>query len=55
MEKVTVKDPPEAELLTCALVNELSRREGVETSTLAPYTEATIKVSGPAKVLVVID
>lgn len=37
------------------LVDELSQREGVETSTLAPCVEAVIKVSGPAKVLVIID
>ncbi|MEG2533695.1 MAG: BC1881 family protein [Gordonibacter sp.] len=40
---------------TSELVDELSQREGVETSTLAPYVEAVVKVSGPAKVLAIID
>ena len=46
---------PSQEKPTCDLVNELSQREGVETSTLAPCVEAVVKVSGPAKVLVAID
>ena len=37
------------------LVQELVSREGVETSTIKPNAEATIKVSGPAIVLVVVD
>lgn len=40
---------------TCKLVKELEKREGVETSALAPCVEAVVKVSGPAKVLVIID
>jgi hypothetical protein len=40
---------------TWQLVKELRKREGVETSTLSPDTEACVKVSGPAIVLVVID
>lgn len=42
-------------LPTKDLVEELRRREGVEASTLAPNVEATVKASGPAIVLVIID
>ena len=40
---------------TAALVQELSRREGVKTTIAAPYQDVEIKVNGPAIVLVVID
>lgn len=40
---------------TCDLVAELRKREGVEESILSPTAEATIKVEGPAVVLVIID
>ena len=42
-------------LPTKDLVEELQRREGVEASMLAVDVEASVKVSGPAIVLVVID
>ncbi len=40
---------------TCDLVDELSRREGVEDHIVEPYEGYTITVEGPARVLVVID
>lgn len=38
---------------TSELVDELSAREEAKTSILAPFVEAAIRVSGPAKVVVV--
>lgn len=43
------------EYMTCELVNELEKREGVETKIAAPYQDATVTVNGPAIVLVVTD
>lgn len=40
---------------TCDLVKELRKREGVETKIAEPYEDMTVKVNGPAIVLVVID
>ena len=40
---------------TAELVEELSKREGVERNDIEPYVDATVKVNGPAVVLVVID
>lgn len=40
---------------TAALVEELKRREGVETHIAEPYADLEVKVNGPAIVLVVID
>ena len=40
---------------TASLVQELSRREGVETTTAEPYQDVEVKVNGPAIVMVVID
>lgn len=40
---------------TKELVDELESRTGVEVSTLAPNVNASVGVSGPAIVLVVID
>lgn len=40
---------------TCDLVNELQKREGVETTIAEPYQDAEVKVNGPAIVLVVTD
>lgn len=37
------------------LVEELQKRDGVETTTAEPYQDKTISVNGPAVVLVVID
>lgn len=42
-------------LPTKDLVEELRRRDGVEASTLALNVEASVTVSGPAIVLVIID
>lgn len=40
---------------TCELVEELKGRLGVDTKWIDPYVDASIDVSGPAVVLVVID
>lgn len=40
---------------TCELVDELRKREGVETHIAEPYQDVEISVNGPAVVLVVID
>lgn len=40
---------------TVDLVRELTRREGVKTTTAEPYQDVQIKVNGPAVVLEVID
>lgn len=37
------------------LVEELRRREGVETKIAEPYEDVTVSVNGPAIVLVVTD
>lgn len=42
-------------LPTCALVEELQRRDGVKTEIADPYQDVDIKVNGPSIVLVVID
>ncbi len=40
---------------TCELLQELSSREGVETTTAEPYKDVQVRVNGPAVVLVVND
>ena len=40
---------------TKEIVEELKRREGVETKTAEPYQDVTVQVNGPAIVLVVTD
>lgn len=40
---------------TCELVEELKKREGVETHIAEPYKDLTVTVNGPAVVLVVTD
>ena len=42
-------------VLTKDLVEELSKRIGVETTIAEPYQDVQIKVNGPAIVMVVID
>ena len=44
-----------SEFKTCELVDELKKREGVETHIAEPYQDVTVSVNGPAMVLVVID
>ena len=44
-----------SEFKTCDLVDELRKREGVETLIAEPYQDVTVSVNGPAVVLVVID
>lgn len=43
------------EINTKELVEELKKREGVDTKIAEPYSEAVISLCGPATVLVVID
>lgn len=40
---------------TCELVEELKKREAVETHMAEPYEDLTVTVNGPAIVLVVTD
>lgn len=40
---------------TAQLVEELKKREGVETKIAEPYEKCSINVDGPAVILVVID
>ncbi|MCX4355917.1 MAG: BC1881 family protein [Oscillospiraceae bacterium] len=40
---------------TAALVEELEKREGVETHIVEPYADFEVKVNGPAIVLVITD
>ncbi len=40
---------------TCKLVEELKKREGVETHIAEPYKDLAVNVNGPAVVLVVTD
>ena len=40
---------------TKELVEELIKREGVEETIAEPYQDVVIKVSGPARVLVITD
>ena len=44
-----------SEFKTCDLVDELRKREGVETHIAEPYQDVTVSVNGPAVVMVVID
>lgn len=44
-----------SEFKTCDLVDEIRKREGVETHIAEPYQDVTVSVNGPAVVLVVID
>lgn len=43
------------DIKTCDLVDELKKREGVETHWAEPYKDFELKLNGPAVVLVVID
>lgn len=42
-------------VLTCELVKELQKREGVEFIILEPYKKETIEIEGPMVLLKVID
>lgn len=48
-------DPAGKEIKTCELVEELRKREAVETHIAEPYKDLTVIVNGPAIVLVVTD
>ncbi len=50
VRKVEIKD-----ISTKELVEELKKREGVETTIVEPYAEFDVKGNGPAIVLTVID
>lgn len=43
------------EATTSALVEELKKREGVETHNAEPYADLEVKVNGPATALVITD
>lgn len=43
------------DIKTCDLVDELKRREGVDSYLAEPHKDFELKLSGPAVVLVVID
>lgn len=40
---------------TYQLVEELKKREGVETTVADPYEDVEVRANGPANILVVID
>lgn len=40
---------------TCKLVDELEKREGVDTKFAEPYQDIEVKVNGPAVILTIID
>ena len=40
---------------TCELVEELKKREGVETKYAEPHQETKVSINGPAVILIVID
>lgn len=44
-----------ASIRTCDLVEELKKREGVETHVIGPSAKLAVEADGPAVVLVVID
>lgn len=43
------------EISTCQLVEELKKREGVETIIVEPYEDVTFKTNGSAIIFCVID
>lgn len=44
-----------ATVATAELVNELKKREGVETKIAEPYEDVEVSANGPATILIVID
>ena len=42
-------------MTTCELIEELSKREGVEVKSAEPYQDMEVSVNGPAVVIVVTD
>ena len=44
-----------SEFTTAELVEELKRRQGVDTQIAEPYEDITVSVNGPAIVLIVTD
>lgn len=55
MEEKQLQHPELKNFRTCELVEELKKREGVETHMAEPYGNVELEVDGPAIVLVVID
>jgi cyanate lyase len=53
--ELTISEADLPQASTKELVNELMKREGVETKIAEPYKDEEIKVNGPAIVLTVID
>ena len=51
----TMKENNLSRFTTKELVEELSRREGIEKTIAEPYKDVQVKVNGPAIILVVID
>lgn len=51
----TMKENNLSRFTTKELVEELSRREGIEKTIAEPYKDVEVKVNGPAIILVVID
>ena len=44
-----------SDIPTCQLVEELKKREGVETTIVDPYEDGTVTINGPGTILVVTD
>ncbi len=44
-----------SEVSTCALVEELAKRAGVEKRIAEPYQDISLEINGPAIVLIVTD
>ena len=44
-----------SEFKTCEIVNELKTREGVTAHWAEPHSDKEVKVSGPARVLIITD
>ncbi|MCD8218919.1 MAG: BC1881 family protein [Ruminococcus sp.] len=55
MAKEQQKEADLSRIETRELVEELRKREGVETKIAGPYEDITVTVNGPAIVLVVMD
>lgn len=55
MKKEIVSGCELKDIATKDLVDELKKREGVETAIAEPYRDKAIEVTGPAIILVVMD
>lgn len=43
------------DMKTCELVEELKKREGVQTEYAEPHQDKVISVNGPAQILIIVD